>query len=217
MPATINPETAPNTTAVIDESFRSLFQKLSGHGDALEIEVNHSALIEAAVDSGFGSDNSLLFNFTAQPDHALITVENDSAQKMHCVIHNPSRFLGSKEDAQTAIQGGILNNLIFLSERLHGDYPQELIKRATPPRFERIKRQVKVLGGAAVSAVASDLVIETVASSSPEIVKFGSGYAIAYLAYTGLRDSIRPAQHKDEGVIGGYPPFIDFKINPVEK
>lgn len=217
MPESINPETAPHTTVVIDESFKSLFQRLSGHGDALDIEVNHNALIEAAVDSGFGPDSSLSFNFTAQPDRALITVANDKAQKMRCVIHNPSRFIETKADAQTAIQGGILNNLIFLSEYLHGDYPQDLIKRAAPPRFERIKRQVKMLGGAALSLVASDLIIETVASSSPETVKFGSCYAIAYVAYRGLRDSVKPAQHRNEGIIGGYPPFIDFKIKPTEK
>lgn len=69
MPARLDPETAPNTVVVVEDSFKQMLQRASGHGEALQIEVDHTALMEAAVDSGFTSGDVLSFAFTAMANH----------------------------------------------------------------------------------------------------------------------------------------------------
>ncbi len=216
MPLPINHETAPNTAAFVDTSFRSLLQEASGHGRALEIEVNHAALIEAAADAGFAGDTSLTFAFLAQDDKAHLTATQDKAAQVYCIIDSEEDPFTTPEDAQSAIQAGVLHNLRHLAKHAQAN-SDPLIDKSKLPLLRRAMQRAKVLGGTAVSIVSSTAILETVAAGSPTIVKLLSVGAIARKTYTSLDFDISIMGSTEEGLIGGYPPFINFKINSDNK
>lgn len=212
-----NLETAPNTVVVVDESFKAVMQEASGHGEALQVEINQRALMEAARDSGFGTEDVLSFSFVTHGVDPRITVVNNSSTFMGCTIPHNGEFLATRENAQMAIQGGILSTLLNLSVTSHETLPQGLINKINPPLSERIKRKAKIMGGAVTSMAASGVVLENAASASSLVIKSALIFTVGKVAYDELSERVKPATHKDDSLIGGYRLYVNFRIDDTQK